>query len=67
MILMQFFSRFPLKAVRVMHTVSLRTEATLGGAGAQASLGLGQVFKVFELSRCIFVYFLSYLELSKYI
>lgn len=50
-----------------MHTVSLRTEATLGGAGAQASLGLGQVFKVFELSRCIFVYFLSYLELSKYI
>lgn len=37
--------KFPLKAVKVMHTVSLRTEATLVGAGAQTSHSLGQVFK----------------------
>ncbi|KAL2922141.1 Plastidial pyruvate kinase 2 [Bienertia sinuspersici] len=37
--------KFPLKAVKVMHTVSLRTEATLVGAAAQTSHSLGQVFK----------------------
>ncbi|XP_057527617.1 pyruvate kinase isozyme G, chloroplastic [Amaranthus tricolor] len=37
--------KFPLKAVKVMHTVSLRTEATMVGAIAQTSHSLGQVFK----------------------
>ncbi|KNA14594.1 hypothetical protein SOVF_105980 [Spinacia oleracea] len=39
--------KFPLKAVKVMHTVSLRTEATLVGTipGAQTSHSLGRVFK----------------------
>ncbi|GAB4826296.1 putative protein kinase YGL059W [Ancistrocladus abbreviatus] len=35
--------KFPLKAVKVMHTVALRTEATL--LGAQSPSNLGQVFK----------------------
>uniref|UniRef100_A0A7C9DJA3 Pyruvate kinase n=1 Tax=Opuntia streptacantha TaxID=393608 RepID=A0A7C9DJA3_OPUST len=35
--------KFPLKAVKVMHTVSLRTEATL--VNAQAPRDLGQTFK----------------------
>lgn len=35
--------KFPLKAVKVMHTVSLRTEATL--INAQAPRDLGQTFK----------------------
>lgn len=36
--------RFPLKAVKVMHTVALRTEATMSGGETPANLG--QVFKV---------------------
>jgi pyruvate kinase len=36
--------KFPLKAVKVMHTVALRTEATLPGGETPADLG--QVFKV---------------------
>ncbi|KAL5227849.1 hypothetical protein ABZP36_016114 [Zizania latifolia] len=35
--------KFPLKAVKVMHTVALRTEATISGGEAPANLG--QVFK----------------------
>ncbi|XP_011076069.1 plastidial pyruvate kinase 2-like [Sesamum indicum] len=35
--------KFPLKAVRVMHTVSLRTEATM--VGVQTPANLGQAFK----------------------
>ncbi|KAL8534499.1 hypothetical protein ACS0TY_010496 [Phlomoides rotata] len=35
--------KFPLKAVKVMHTVSLRTEATI--VGAQTPPNLGQAFK----------------------
>ncbi|XP_011076072.1 plastidial pyruvate kinase 2-like [Sesamum indicum] len=35
--------KFPLKAVKVMHTVSLRTEATI--VGAQTPANLGQTFK----------------------
>ncbi|KAG8381212.1 hypothetical protein BUALT_Bualt06G0098700 [Buddleja alternifolia] len=35
--------KFPLKAVKVMHTVSLRTEATI--VGPQAPPNLGQAFK----------------------
>ncbi|KAL5999070.1 putative protein kinase [Asimina triloba] len=35
--------KFPLKAVKVMHTVALRTEATIGGGEKPANLG--QVFK----------------------
>jgi pyruvate kinase len=35
--------KFPLKAVKVMHTVALRTEATIGGS--QIPPNLGQVFK----------------------
>ncbi|KAL6503900.1 putative protein kinase YGL059W [Orobanche gracilis] len=35
--------KFPLKAVKVMHTVSLRTEASIGGA--QTPPHLGQAFK----------------------
>ncbi|KAL0400653.1 UNVERIFIED_CONTAM: Plastidial pyruvate kinase [Sesamum latifolium] len=35
--------KFPLKAVKVMHTVSLRTEATM--VGAQNPSNLGQAFK----------------------
>lgn len=35
--------KFPLKAVKVMHTVALRTEATIPGAETPADLG--QVFK----------------------
>ena len=38
------FDRFPLKAVKVMHTVALRTEATITGGETPADLG--QVFKV---------------------
>jgi len=38
------FDRFPLKAVKVMHTVALRTEATILGGGTPSDLG--QVFKV---------------------
>lgn len=36
--------QFPLKAAKVMHTVSLRTEATI--VGAQTPPNLGQAFKV---------------------
>ena len=36
--------RFPLKAVKVMHTVALRTEATISGGEMPANLG--QAFKV---------------------
>lgn len=36
--------RFPLKAVKVMHTVSLRTEATI--VGGETPPNLGQAFKV---------------------
>jgi pyruvate kinase len=36
--------KFPLKAVKVMHTVALRTEATMSGGETPANLG--QVFKV---------------------
>jgi hypothetical protein len=36
--------RFPLKAVKVMHTVALRTEATI--TGGETPSNLGQVFKV---------------------
>lgn len=36
--------RFPLKAVKVMHTVALRTEATITSGGMPANLG--QAFKV---------------------
>lgn len=36
--------RFPLKAVKVMHTVALRTEASL--VGGETPSNLGQVFKV---------------------
>ncbi|KAL6526979.1 putative protein kinase YGL059W [Orobanche gracilis] len=36
--------KFPLKAVKVMHTVSLRTEASIGGA--QTPPHLGQAFEV---------------------
>ena len=36
--------RFPLKAVKVMHTVSLRTEATIPGGTMPPNLG--QAFKV---------------------
>ncbi|TXG71086.1 hypothetical protein EZV62_006021 [Acer yangbiense] len=39
-------SWFPLKAVKVMHTVSLRTEATIPGAGGTMPPNLGQAFKV---------------------
>ncbi|KAM7272687.1 hypothetical protein ACFE04_027350 [Oxalis oulophora] len=35
--------KFPLKAVKVMHTVALRTEAAI--AGSEMPLNLGQVFK----------------------
>jgi pyruvate kinase len=38
------FGRFPLKAVKVMHTVALRTEATIPGGETPADLG--QAFKV---------------------
>ncbi|TXG71071.1 hypothetical protein EZV62_006006 [Acer yangbiense] len=38
-------SWFPLKAVKVMHTVSLRTEATIPGAGGTMPPNLGQAFK----------------------
>ncbi|KAK4836789.1 hypothetical protein QYF36_000205 [Acer negundo] len=37
------FCRFPLKAVKVMHTVSLRTEATIPGGTMPPNLG--QAFK----------------------
>lgn len=40
--------RFPLKAVKVMHTVALRTEATMSGGETPANLG--QVFKVWTLN-----------------
>ncbi|KAG9448347.1 hypothetical protein H6P81_014475 [Aristolochia fimbriata] len=36
--------KFPLKAVKVMHTVALRTEATMMGGGEKPA-NLGQVFK----------------------
>ncbi|CAN4085814.1 unnamed protein product [Withania somnifera] len=36
--------KFPLKAVKVMHTVSLRTEATI--VGGETPANLGQAFKV---------------------
>jgi hypothetical protein len=36
--------RFPLKAVKVMHTVALRTEATI--SGGEMPPNLGQAFKV---------------------
>lgn len=38
------FIRHPLKSVKVMHAVALRTEATLNGGEAPANLG--QAFKV---------------------
>ncbi|XP_050254693.1 plastidial pyruvate kinase 2-like isoform X2 [Quercus robur] len=37
------YFRFPLKAVKVMHTVALRTEATISGSEMPANLG--QAFK----------------------
>lgn len=43
--------RFPLKAVKVMHTVSMRTEATI--AGSEMPSNLGQVFKV---SNYVFIF-----------
>ena len=42
LILLMF--RLPLKAVKVMHTVSLRTEATIPGGTMPPNLG--QAFKV---------------------
>jgi hypothetical protein len=42
------FYRYPLKAVKVMHTVALRTEATI--VGGEKPENLGQAFKVRKLS-----------------
>jgi len=39
-----WYCRFPLKAVKVMHTVALRTEATI--PGGQMPPNIGPVFKV---------------------
>lgn len=43
--------RFPLKAVKVMHTVALRTEATI--AGGVMPPNLGQAFKVLDIKTTI--------------
>lgn len=50
--------RFPLKAVKVMHTVALRTEATI--AGGTMPPNLGQAFKVPELSLLYFMFVISF-------
>lgn len=41
------FYRYPLKAVKVMHTVALRTEATV--VGGEKPENLGQAFKVLKI------------------
>lgn len=46
--------RFPLKAVKVMHTVSLRTEATITGGAMPPNLG--QAFKVTQQRPHVFCY-----------
>lgn len=52
--------RFPLKAVKVMHTVALRTEATISGGEMPANLG--QAFKVIWCKFHIFWCFMESLS-----
>jgi len=51
---MRCTNRYPLKAARVMHTVAMRTEATMPEEEPPANLG--RAFKVFT-SICLFYYY----------